>query len=122
MELGPVKIQKIDYLAVNDAVDEVADGPAHDESKGRDQAFLAFRQPSQHHSNETDRQEGKKNEEGKTISRVAPGENTKGRPGVADIGQAKQLFDHRERMVQGHGAIDDELGELVQENNKDQQT
>ena len=99
MESGPVKIQKVDHLAVNHAVHEVAYGPAQDKSKGRDQALLTFRQPSQHHPNETDGQQGKEDEEGETKGRVAPGKDAEGCPGVADIGQAENVSNNWNRVV-----------------------
>ncbi len=52
---------------------------------------------------------------------MALGKEAEGSPLVADIGQAEQAVDHWDRVVERDRAIDNNLGCLVQEDNKKKQ-
>ncbi len=121
MKSGPIKIQKVDHLSVEKAVDEISYGSAKDKSEGYDQSFFFFRQPPQHHHNENDSQKGEENEKGETKKRVAARKDAKGSPGISNVGQVKQVFDNWDGMIQRYRTIDYNFGCLIQQDNKGEQ-
>ena len=122
MVAGPVKVQEVDHLSVEDTVDEVSHGPTQDKGEGCDQDLFSLRQSSKHHHNETDRKERKEKKEGYTKKCIASSKDAEGRPGIADIGQVEQVLDDRNRVVQRYRTVDDNLGYLIQEDNKNNKT
>ena len=48
----------------------------------------------------------------------AAGEDSEGGAGVAHIGEVKQSVDDRDRLMERHRPVDDELGQLIENDNR----
>ena len=121
MEARPIEIEKVDHLSIHDAIYEIPDGSAEDKSERRDQPFFSLRQTPKKSQNKADGQKRKKNEKRATEAFVAFSEDAEGRSCVADIGHAEQTLDDRNRVMERKRTIDDNLGCLIQEDNKKKQ-
>ena len=51
---------------------------------------------------------------------MAAGEDTERGAGIAHVSQAEQAIDDRDRVVQRYRAVDDDLGQLIQNHNQNQ--
>ena len=109
----PETVEKVDHFAVNQPIDEIANGTADNESQGGYQAFFIVRQPPEHDENETDGDERYRDQKRPAKNLGAAGKDAEGRAGVAHIGEAEESVDERDRVIKWHRAVDDNLGQLI---------
>ena len=114
----PETIEEVDHFAINHPIDEIANGAADNEGQGGAQTFFIVGQPPEHVKYESDGDERHRNQKRPAKHLGAAGKDAEGRAGVAHIGEAEQSVNDRDRMVKRHQAVDDNLSQLIDNDNR----
>lgn len=109
----PETVEEVDHFAIDHPIDEIAGGPADNEGQGGGQGFFSVRQPSDHGENETNGDKRNRDQKRPAKYLGAAGKDTEGRASVAHIGEAEKSIDDRDRVKKRHRAIDDDLSQLI---------
>jgi len=117
---GPVDVEKVYHFAVRDPVDEVADGAAEDERKRGDEPGGIVAQAFEHEDDKADGDDGNADQKRQPKNFVSTGKNSERRPGIAHIGEIKKTVDDRNRVVQWHRPVDDDLCQLIEKDDRHQ--
>jgi len=91
------KIEKIDHLAADDAVGQIAEGAAKDDGhrKPRPSLLLFQLEEIEHDDDAGDHREDSEEE-------VVADANSKGHAGIFDIGQTEKIPKYRNRFMETH--------------------
>ena len=105
---------------MQNSIDQISDGPAENKrERGYQPGFLLAQAP-QHDDDEADGENGNQHEKGQAKSFMAAGEDAERGAGIAHISQAEQAIDDWDRVMQRYRAVDDDLGQLIENNNQNQ--